>query len=64
MGIVPALCAGGLLMASSPFLSPEEREKDEGVCVALRTAVRDVDSLEGLESINFDTIFLALYIRQ
>lgn len=51
-------------MAASLFLSPEEREKDEGVCVALRIAVRDVDSLEGLECVNFDTIFLALYIRQ
>lgn len=50
-------------MASSLFLSPEEREKDEGVCVALRIAVRDVDSLEGLECVNFDTIFFSLVYK-
>lgn len=49
-------------MTSSLFLSPEEREKDGGVCVALRIAVRDVDSLEGLKSVNFDTnIFSLVY---
>ena len=50
-------------MVSSLFLSPEEREKDEGVCVALRIAVRDVDSWEGLEGVNFDTIYFSLVYK-